>query len=119
MPSLRARVFYSARKTIPPSSFAMHLFRSTLVIVLPNGGPASSASILHSADNVLFSKLKLLHCPSGRMIGGEIGSLGEAKPRSKPSRLMSGRTTRGEIGVEEATGLRQLKRRNAKLKKDM
>jgi hypothetical protein len=69
-------------------------------------GPASSASILHSADNVLFLKLKLLHCASGRLIGGEIGSLNEARPRSKPSGLMSGRTTRGEIGVEEATELR-------------
>jgi hypothetical protein len=97
----------------------MHLFRSTLVIVLPNRGPASSASILYSVDNVLFLKLKLLHCLSGRIIGSEIGSLGEAKPRSKLSRLISGRTTWGEIGVEEATKLRQLKRRSAKLKKDM
>jgi hypothetical protein len=97
----------------------MHLFRSTVVVVLPNGGPASSASILHSADNVPFSKLKLLHCASGRFIGGEIGSLDEARPKSKPSGLMTGRTTRGEIGVEEATGLRQLERKSAKLKKDM
>jgi hypothetical protein len=97
----------------------MHLFRSTVVIVLPNRGPTSSASILHSADNVLFSKLKLLHCPSGRLIGGETGSLDKARPRSKLSSLMLGRTTRGEIGVEEATGLRQLERRSAKLKKDM
>jgi hypothetical protein len=75
--------------------------------------------MLHSADNLLFSNLKLLHCASGRLIGGEIGSLDEARPRSKPSGLMSGRTMRGERGVEEATGLRQLERRSAKLKKDM
>jgi hypothetical protein len=106
MPSLRARVFYLARKTIPPSLFAMHLFRLTLVIVLPNKGPALLASILYSADNMLFLKLKLLHCPSGRIISSEIGSLGKAKLRSKLSCLISGRTTRGKIGVEEATGLR-------------
>jgi hypothetical protein len=71
----------------------MHLFRSTLVIVLPNRGPTLLASILYSADNVLFSKLKLLHCLSGRIISSKIGSLGKAKPRSKLSRLMLDRTT--------------------------
>jgi hypothetical protein len=77
------------------------------------------ASILHSADNVLFLKLKLLHCLSSRIISSEIGSLGKAKLRSKLSCLVLGKTTRGKIGVEEATGLRQLKRRSVKLKKDM
>jgi hypothetical protein len=106
MPSLRERVFYSARKAIAPSTFAMHLFKSTVVVVLPNGGPASSASILHSADNVLFSNLKLLHCASGRLIGGETGSLDEARPRSRPSRPMPGDCALDEIGVEEACRLK-------------
>jgi hypothetical protein len=106
MPTLRARVFYSARKTIPPSSFAMHLFRSTLVIVLPNGGPASSGCISHSADNVLLWKLKLLHCLSGRLIGGEIGCLDESEPTSKLSRPMRGDCASDEIGVEEACRLK-------------
>jgi hypothetical protein len=80
----------------------MHLFRSTVVVVLPNGAPASSASILHSADNVPLSKLRLLHCPRGRLIGGEIGVLSDSRPMSEPSGLMFRETSLDEIGVEEA-----------------
>jgi hypothetical protein len=97
----------------------MHLFRSTLVIVLPNRGPVSLASILYSVDNMLFLKLKLLHCLSSRIISSKIESLGKAKLRSKLSCLILGRITQGKISVEEATGLRQLKRKSAKLKKDI
>jgi hypothetical protein len=60
-----------------------------------------------SADNMPFArvKVKFVHCPSGRLIGGEIGSLDNAKPQSESSRLMSRGTTRDVIGVEEAQRL--------------
>jgi hypothetical protein len=80
----------------------MHLLKSTLDVVLPNGGPASSASMSHVADNVLFSNLNCLHCPSGRWAGGEIGSLGVAGPKLELSRPMSGGSERGGIVVDQA-----------------
>jgi hypothetical protein len=84
----------------------MHLFKSTVVVMLPNGGPASSGCTSHSADNVLLSKLKLLHCLSGRLVGGEMKCLDDPEPTSKLSRPMRGDCASDEIGVEEACRLK-------------
>jgi hypothetical protein len=95
------------------------LFRLTLVIILPNKRPLLLASILYSADNILFLKLKLLYYLSSRIISSKIESLGKAKLRSKLSCLILGRITQGKISIEKVIELRQLKRRSIKLKKDI
>jgi hypothetical protein len=90
-----------------PSLFAIQLFMSTLLRILPNGGPAPSAKMSQSADNVPFSvKVKFVHCPSGRLIGGEIGSLDNPRSLSESTRLMSRGSSRDVIGVDEARRLR-------------
>jgi hypothetical protein len=62
--------------------------------------------ISQSADNMPFSgvKVKFAHCPSGRLIGGEIGSVDNAG-QSESSRLMSRGTSRDVISAEEAQRL--------------